>query len=136
MDGLIGKRFRTLVPDYEEDDDYGEVMHPVGSEIDEGGLMLVTADGQAGRPVLPEHCVCAAYKLADGKIVSGRRHHNCLGMIERHGWSRIGSTDGFLTSMGRFVTREEGRQLQDAAGIPSAAPDGYRGKTLYSEDLY
>lgn len=30
---LIGKRFRTLVPDMEEDDDYGEVTHPIGSEF-------------------------------------------------------------------------------------------------------
>ena len=41
-----------------------------------------------------------------------------------------------VTSRNRFVSRKEGRQLQDAAGIPSAAEGGYRGDSLYSEDLY
>ncbi len=44
---------------------------------------------------------------------------------------------GFITSRNRFVTREEGRVLQDAARIPSMdLPEGYKGSTLFSEDLY
>ncbi len=43
---------------------------------------------------------------------------------------------GFVTSAGRFVNRAEGRRLQDAAGVSSVAPGGYRGGLLYSEDLY
>ena len=43
---------------------------------------------------------------------------------------------GFITSENRYVGREEGRILQDKAGIKSADKGGYRGKTLFSEDLY
>jgi hypothetical protein len=43
---------------------------------------------------------------------------------------------GFVTSRGRYVGREEGQQLQKAAGLPSACPSGYRAKLLFSEDLY
>jgi len=52
---------------------------------------------------------------------------------------QIGKLDveqGFVTSKNRYVSREEGRSLQEAAGIKSAGKDGYRGNTLYSEDLY
>lgn len=45
-------------------------------------------------------------------------------------------SQGFITNRGRFVSRTEGRKLQDAAGIPSADREGYRGNTLFSEDLY
>ena len=84
-----------------------------------------------------ETCLCAAIKLSDGYIVRGHRHNDCL----RTAWDmkRIGDSrpeQGFLTSHGRFVDREVARQLQEAAGIKSVAPDGYRGTELYSEDLY
>jgi hypothetical protein len=51
-------------------------------------------------------------------------------------FTRNESSQGFITSRNRFVTREEGYALQVAAGIPSAAAGGYRGKRLFSEDLY
>jgi hypothetical protein len=43
---------------------------------------------------------------------------------------------GFITSRNRFVNRSEARELQEAAGIASVAPGGYRGDLLFSEDLY
>ena len=43
---------------------------------------------------------------------------------------------GFITSKNRYVSREEGRKLQDEAGIKSIDKDGYRYNTLFSEDLY
>jgi hypothetical protein len=43
---------------------------------------------------------------------------------------------GFITSTNRFVDRFEGFRLQEAAGIESVAKDGYRGRQLFSEDLY
>jgi hypothetical protein len=83
----------------------------------------------------PEVCLCAAILYSDGYIVRGHRHHDCL----RTAWDdlkrRERGTQGFLTSRGRFVNRDEGLQLQFAAGIESAAPSGYRAE-LYSEDLY
>jgi hypothetical protein len=88
----------------------------------------------------PEVCVCSAWKTADGQLITGRRHPDCLAEMADRGLERLKQPDedGFLTSKGRFVTRREGRMLQDAAGIPSASADGkgYRGDSLYSEDLY
>lgn len=43
---------------------------------------------------------------------------------------------GFITSRNRYVLREEARSLQEAAGLPSVDPGGYRYNILFSEDLY
>lgn len=85
-----------------------------------------------------EICICAAVKAHDGTIYRGHRHGDCMITIRREK-KEIGSSghdQGFMTSNNRFVTRTEGRILQDKAGIPSADPEGYRGNTLFSEDLY
>jgi hypothetical protein len=84
-----------------------------------------------------EIVICAAIKLADGLIVRGHRHGDCIHNLNRRPDFRNeqyhGHIQGFITSKNRFVTREEGRKLQDAAGIPSAEKDGgYRGDTLFS----
>lgn len=88
----------------------------------------------------PEIVICAAIKLADGFIARGHRHGDCIRHInEKYSYEKkpvewVNHVQGFITSKNRFVTREEGRILQDAAGIPSV--EGYRGNTLFSEDLY
>lgn len=92
-----------------------------------------------------EICICAAVKSTTGMVVRAHRHGDCIylmvtGRVYEDGKQLTPSKkledQGFITSKNRYVTREEGRKLQDAAGIPSASPDGYRGKTLFSEDLY
>ncbi len=87
----------------------------------------------------PEVCVCAAIRLPDLTEIRGRRHHDCFSEALARGY-HLGSLrrclQGFRTSHGRFVSREEGRKIQDAAGIPSASPRGYVADTLFSEDLY
>jgi hypothetical protein len=88
-----------------------------------------------------EICICAAIRMEDGEIIRGHRHGDCF-MSSRA--SKLRETQrgvnlaeqGFVTSFNRFVSREEGRKLQEAAGIPSTDKEGYRGKTLFSEDLY
>jgi len=91
-------------------------------------------------PLLKEICICAAMKMPDGYIIRGHRHGDCFhtaSAIPRYvDMSFEGVSQGFVTSKNRFVSREEGRKLQDAAGIKSADPEGYRGQTLFSEDLY
>lgn len=87
----------------------------------------------------PEVCICAAIRLPDGKVIRGHRHCHCLATAHYMGFADKdvrASAQGFVTSRGRFVSREVGRELQDAAGVASIAPDGYRGAILYSEDLY
>lgn len=83
-----------------------------------------------------ETCIGAAIRLSDGTVIKGKRHNDCLTVAFFLGYDHRGSTQGFLTSTGRFVDREDGRRLQDAAEIPSADPNGYRGGVLFSEDLY
>ena len=85
-----------------------------------------------------EIVICAGIKLKDGRVLRCHRHGD--GMLNAHhnGWELFNGIEqqGFITSKGRYVSREEGRKLQDKAGIKSADKDGYRGNTLFSEDLY
>jgi hypothetical protein len=87
-----------------------------------------------------EIVICAAIKTAAGIVIRGHRHADCFHTaVEREGLDRllvINADQGFVTSRNRYVSREEGRKLQDAAGIPSASPEGYMPGTLFSEDLY
>jgi len=88
-----------------------------------------------------EIVICSAIKVNrvdDYLIIRGHRHCDCyhnLSLRPKTGIKYI-QEEGFITSLNRFVGREEARQLQDKAGIQSADRDGYRGKFLYSEDLY
>src|SRR5512146_2217657 len=76
-----------------------------------------------------EICLCAAIKTASGRIYPGRRHGHCAVSIyyleNEEEKKKTGQVQGFLTSKGRFVDRVEGLRLQKAAGIKSAAPEGY-----------
>jgi len=86
---------------------------------------------------MKEICICAAVKDETGYIWRGHRHGDCMvSALNAH--RKPTGEQGFMTSKNRFVNREEGRKLQDAAGIESAAVDdgGYRYKILFSEDLY
>lgn len=88
--------------------------------------------------VKAEVVICAAIKLKDGRVLRCHRHGD--GMLNAHhnGWELAEGIEqqGFITSKGRYVSREEGRKLQDAAGVKSVDPEGYRGTTIFSEDLY
>jgi hypothetical protein len=83
-----------------------------------------------------EICICAAVLREDGYPVIGHRHADCFGTIADMGDKPNVHAQGFITSTGRFVTREEGYELHIKAGKPSKSPGGYRGKRLFSEDLY
>ena len=85
-----------------------------------------------------EIVICAAVKSRDGTIYRGHRHGHCYMAMqdEKKQLSEEPNSQGFMTTNNRFVTREEGRILQDNAGIKSVDKDGYRHNTLFSEDLY
>ena len=88
-----------------------------------------------------ERCLCAAIMLPNGVVVEGRRHSDCLISMRESGVHRldiINSTQGFMTSEGRFVNRQQAMEIQKVSGLPSAfSKDGsYRGTDLFSEDLY
>lgn len=100
----------------------------------------VTAElSQIARESEKEIVICAAVKTRSGKIFLGHRHNNAIFAARDAGWTLEDlsfADQGFVTSKNRYVTREEGRQLQDAAAIESASPEGYMPGTLFSEDLY
>jgi hypothetical protein len=92
-----------------------------------------------------EACVCSAI-LYKGKAWPGMRHGDCMEAMRRElGWTMTGKEmvgsnmfqeQGFLTSLNRYVGREEALAMHQALGIPSADPTGYRNKIMFSEDLY
>lgn len=96
---------------------------------------------------MKEIVICAAVKV-NGRVFIGYRHGQALQVMrDILGWEMSGkemlhylqkheAEQGFVTSTRRFVSRQEGRRLQNEAGIPSADKDGYRADTLFSEDLY
>jgi hypothetical protein len=82
-----------------------------------------------------EICICAAIRDNTGYIWRGHRHADAIQLVIRAKRTFKNSDEGFVTSSGRFVGREEGLLLQQAAGIESSG-GGYRGNRLFSEDLY
>lgn len=92
-----------------------------------------------------EIVICAAVRY-NGKVWIGHRHHQAMSaqhdelgynMTRREMYdAKVSRNQGFVTSHNRFVGRIKGMSLQLAAGIKSASKEGYRGKELYSEDLY
>ena len=81
---------------------------------------------------------CSAILTGDGWMIAGKRHSDCMQEAIRLGRKidHKPESQGFLTTSGRYVTRKNGRRLQDDAGVLSVAEGGYRGEELYSEDLY
>lgn len=98
-----------------------------------------TLDPYSQGGVAPETCVCAALRFPDGYVVRGHRHDDAMrtagGMTPARSAKRGDCEQGFLTTAGRFVGREEGLRLQLHAGLESAR-GGYHGRELFSEDLY
>lgn len=81
---------------------------------------------------------CAAIRDETGTIIAGKRHHDCLAAAHRLGVTRRRWEQGFMTTSGLFANREEALNMVLGAGLPSAAPGGYRYALgeLFSEDLY
>ncbi len=116
---------------------------PVRNEFEQANLTAVEeAIALLRQPDLtpPEICICAAVK-ADDKVFRCHRHHHGLKMVhdaeqQDHALTFMSVEQGFITSRNRFVGREEALKLQQAAGLPSVDPSGYRARELFSEDLY
>ena len=90
-----------------------------------------------------EICICAAIKFKNVEedqelIIRGQRHCDCFynkhNRPDKDFWKEC--EEGFLTSKNRFVGRVEGRNLMEAVNWESVDREGYRGNSLYSEDLY
>ena len=99
----------------------------------------LTARLQTAERAQLEICICAAIVCDDGTIMRGQRHVDCLkaaadrGKVQKRGSEH----QGFVTSRGRYVNREEAARLQIDAGIESADQlNPYVNGECYSEDLY
>lgn len=93
------------------------------------------------KPDILEHRGFRPFNVDKGVVVSGWRHGNCIyQMVAITGLRSVPSeageeVQGFLTNKNRFVDREEGYDIAEAAEQLNERPRG-GGRTLYSEDLY
>jgi hypothetical protein len=90
-------------------------------------------------PAEPDETILRAAIQADGNVyhlLPPARHHNVLHFF------KLGTKlhdQGFLTSRGRYVDREEALKIATAAGQLNGLrekPGSYRGPELFSEDLW
>lgn len=82
-----------------------------------------------GQRMYPDHLTISAPPPA--------RHHTLMHPMTDHASSRIGPDDqGFLTSTGRYVDREEAMRIVRRSGQPHRADLSDDADTLYSEDLW
>lgn len=93
--------------------------------------------------MLNEKIICAAIRI-DGQVWRGHRHGHALQAMQdemlwnhtRQELTGMVKEEGFITSLNRFVGREEARKIHEGGGYASVDRDGYRGDILFSEDLY
>lgn len=77
---------------------------------------------------------CAAITQPDGRVWTGKRHHHCIAtIIQATGVKPVTGQQGFVTTSGRFVSREEARDIAIAAGQVTTT---LHRTQLFSEDLY
>ena len=87
---------------------------------------------------MKEIIICSAVKIGDD-IFRGNRHHDCFLSARYKLGDDVkckGDTQGFITSTGRFVSREEARKIHEESGIEPARGEYTRADDLVSEDLY
>ena len=92
---------------------------------------------------MTELIICAAIRV-NGYVWKGHRHGHALrAMLDEMQWEHtqheitgMVKEQGFVTSLNRFVDREEAMRIHLAGGFKSIDKDGYRGDELFSEDLY
>jgi hypothetical protein len=77
---------------------------------------------------------CAAIKMPDGGVWTGKRHGHCIATI----WQATGKrahqgVQGFVTMKGRFVDRKEAAMIAVYAGQVAGRTLPFE---LFSEDLY
>ncbi len=77
----------------------------------------------------------AAIKFPNGKIYTGKRHHDCFYAARLAGEkSPKHEEQGFITDTGEFVGREAAALIAEAAGQIKELK--YHDTRLFSEDLY
>jgi hypothetical protein len=73
--------------------------------------------------------------LHEGKVYTGRRHHNVIAkIIKETGVDHVFGKQGFVTDDDEFLDREEAAKVALACGQIKKLK--YHSKQLFSEDLY
>jgi len=74
--------------------------------------------------------------MFEGKMYTGKRHHNCIATIVKETGKRVGAKwpQGFVTEDGEFVDRVKGGKIALAAGQIKELK--YHRREMFSEDLY
>lgn len=104
-------------------------------------------DCNPNRPRIERIKESAIKREDDGRVWTGKRHHNCIHEIFLETKKSVGRgyIQGFVTELGRFVDRKEGYKIAVFAGQvirPNPSQTGcrkgeyYDGDELFSEDLY
>lgn len=90
------------------------------------------------RITAPLQIICAAIRTECGQIIRGHRHSDCLDACRKRRLMVVpgAAGQGFIASDGHYYGRKAAYRIQKLAGIQSHDPGGYRGRELYSEDLY
>ena len=77
----------------------------------------------------------SAIRLKDGRVFTGRRHHNVIAKIVREtDIKRVIGEQGFIAEDGQFYAREQAAQIALASG--QIAKLKFHSRELFSEDLY
>ena len=82
------------------------------------------------------------FNIKSGYVIAGLRHHNCfatLSILTNKNQSHLQyeKVQGFLTSKGRFVNRQEGLVVARSANQVSADFIAHKHNAeLHSEDIY
>lgn len=78
--------------------------------------------------------ICAAVRSKCGQVIRCHRHFDGIRALVYRGLEM--RDQGFIASDGIYYGRRRAYLIQLLAGIKSHDPGGYRGRQLFSEDVY
>jgi hypothetical protein len=90
-------------------------------------------------PSSAETITGVAFLCNDGRVFAlprPHRHHHLFSLAAFVGDNADPCDQGFMTSAGRYVGREEAQNIARAAGQPFTASGGRSDPKLYSEDVW
>jgi hypothetical protein len=88
-----------------------------------------------------EIIICSAINI-NSHLFRGNRHHDCIGSAYRFfGHEKplncsFDNNQGFITSTGRYVGREEAMKIHKESGVKPFHGEYHHETKLCSEDLY
>lgn len=84
----------------------------------------------------PSPVACAAVRDSSGKVWLGKRHSDCLFLMNRFGVPYVDRVEGFVNQLGTFLTRKEAARAAVLSGQITRSLSIEPNIDLFSEDLY